>query len=116
GGWTDSAYFSLVARDPYKRQAFASNVLAFITNNGFDGVDLDWECGGDPSNAVDPNDAENFLELLKSLRNRLGNRLITMAASANPGTYKNLLPQYAQILNWINVMTYDMCGGWSGEL
>ncbi|KAJ3341918.1 hypothetical protein HDU93_003739 [Gonapodya sp. JEL0774] len=118
GGWTDSAYFSLVAKDPFKREAFASNVLSFITNNGFDGVDLDWEFpggGGVPSNAVDPNDAANFLEMLKSLRNQLGNRIITIAAASDAGIYKNLLPQYAQLVSWINVMSYDMCGGWAGR-
>ncbi|KAJ3341908.1 hypothetical protein HDU93_003729 [Gonapodya sp. JEL0774] len=115
GGWTSSTYFSDVAKDPTKRWAFASNVAAFLNNNGFDGVDIDWEYpggGGESYNTVDANDASNFLLMLKDLRSALGaGKLITIASSASVSTYKNLLPQMAQVLDWINLMTYDLCNG-----
>lgn len=49
GGWTFSdnntvtqPVFGEIARSASARQAFASNVLTFLDEYGFDGVDIDW--------------------------------------------------------------------------
>ena len=51
GGWTFSDngtatqdVFPSVAADAGKRQKFANNLVQFMKQYGFDGVDLDWEC------------------------------------------------------------------------
>ncbi|MFT7620877.1 MAG: GH18 family chitinase [Myxococcota bacterium] len=43
GGWTFSQNFSDVARDEAARDQFASSCVAFMTEHGFDGIDIDWE-------------------------------------------------------------------------
>lgn len=52
GGWTfsdnDTATQPLlgdIARDAGKRQTFANNLLHFVDNYAFDGVDIDWYVG-----------------------------------------------------------------------
>lgn len=45
GGWNDSAgdKYSRLVNNPSARQRFIENVLDFIEQNNFDGLDLDWE-------------------------------------------------------------------------
>ncbi len=54
GGWTFSdngtstqSVFPDIASDPGKRQKFANNLVSFMKQYGFDGVDLDWEYPGE---------------------------------------------------------------------
>lgn len=49
GGWTFSdnntatqPVFGNIARSSSNRQTFANNVLGFLNQYGFDGVDVDW--------------------------------------------------------------------------
>lgn len=42
GGWTDSRWFSAIAGDPNKRTRFANDAARYMTENRFDGVDIDW--------------------------------------------------------------------------
>ncbi|KAI9026191.1 glycosyl hydrolases family 18-domain-containing protein [Hyaloraphidium curvatum] len=119
GGWTDSQWFSLVGSDAGRRNRFADSIYQFTLNNQFDGVDLDWEYpsgGGQPGNTQSPDDARNFVLMVQEIRNRLGpNRLITIAASTDLGKYGNYLLPLANLLDWINIMSYDMAGPWSGS-
>ena len=45
GGWTDSAgnKYSRLVGDPAARAKFIANVVTFIEEHNFDGLDLDWE-------------------------------------------------------------------------
>lgn len=52
GGWTFSdnnmatqAVFGNIAKSSTNRQTFAKNVLSFLNEYGFDGVDIDWYDG-----------------------------------------------------------------------
>lgn len=59
GGWTWSKNFSNAAASEDSRVKFAESVRRFILENGFDGVDLDWEypvSGGHPDNVNRPED------------------------------------------------------------
>ncbi|GAA0910923.1 glycosyl hydrolase family 18 protein [Rothia nasimurium] len=133
GGWTWSRGFAHAAR-PENRQAFvASCVDAYIKGNlpvtdgaggtgaaagVFDGIDIDWEypaacglqCGG-------PEDTANFTALLAEFRRQLDavrpGLLLTIAAGAGVDKIRVTQPgQYAQYLDYINVMTYDFHGAW----
>ena len=45
GGWNDSAgnKYSRLVNDAASRQRFISNVIQFMEQHNFDGLDLDWE-------------------------------------------------------------------------
>lgn len=45
GGWNDSAgdKYSRLANNPSARERFVKDVLEFIEQYNFDGLDLDWE-------------------------------------------------------------------------
>lgn len=125
GGWTWSARFSDVALTPESRAAFANSCVDFMLRYGFDGIDLDWEYpagGGHPTNRTRPEDKENFILLLADLRAHLDEQgaadgrhyLLTIAAGASRSAYQPLdWSRIHPLLDWINVMTYDMAGGWS---
>ena len=102
--------FNKIARSEVTRQAFAANVKTFLQQNNYDGVDIDWEV---PFAA----DSANCTTLMQELRNALPSPwLITMAVTADPRGYGQGLdiPALAPILDFLNVMTYDFYGTWSG--
>ncbi|KAJ3076627.1 hypothetical protein HDU98_001636 [Podochytrium sp. JEL0797] len=121
GGWSGSTHFSTIAASAGTIQTFVKGVHAYLDQNGFDGVDLDWEYPkgkGLSCNTVSPNDPVNFLNLLKALRSELGpTRIISMAVSADISRYAiggtNYMPQYAKYVSYIMVMTYDFYGSWN---
>jgi chitinase len=98
----------------------------------FDGIDIDWEfpgadgymgdsANGVPPNIVRPEDTQNFTALLAEFRKQLDDLSqktgvyypLTIATSAVKTQYKMLeLDKIGAILDWINVMCYDMHGGW----
>ena len=71
GGWTKSTYFSGCAKTADKRAKLVSNAVARMTENDFDGIDVDWEypvCCGEAGNQIDPADWDNYLLLLHEMR------------------------------------------------
>jgi chitinase len=126
GGWTGSGRFSDAVATEEKRRAFvASCIELFLTRwpGVFDGIDIDWEypvCCGLPENSYRAEDRRNCTLLFEELRRQLdtlgaatGQRyLLTAAIPAGreiPVTSFELR-EAGQILDWINVMTYDMTG------
>jgi len=120
-----SGNFSPMAKDPAARKAFAKSCAEFCTMYNFDGIDLDWEFpveNGLPSNARDPQDGVNYTLLCQDVRaelNALGatnNRqyLLTIAAPAGPDLVRHIeIAAMGQVLDFVNIMTYDYRGGWS---
>ena len=125
GGWTLSARFSDAALTAESRAKFARSAVDFVTRYGFDGVDLDWEFptgGGAEGNVERPEDPANFVLLLAEVRAQLNAQaakdgktyLLTIALGSDPNTYQPLdWPSLIPLLDWINVMTYDMAGDYS---
>ncbi|TPE70364.1 chitinase [Halalkalibacterium halodurans] len=124
GGWTWSNRFSDMAATKETRENFANSAVEFIRKYGFDGVDVDWEypvSGGLPGNSRRPEDKENHVLLLQEVRDKLDEAgqedgkdyLLTIASGASPGYVENnKLNEIAEIVDWINIMTYDFNGGW----
>jgi chitinase len=127
GGWTWSGQFSDIAMTDASRNKFAESVVKFIRAYGFDGVDLDWEypvAGGLDDNKRSPKDKQNYTLLLKTIRDKFDiagkqdgkHYSITIAAGASPSYIQNTEPaKLANILDWINVMTYDFHGTWEAK-
>ena len=111
--------FTTVCADPELRKAFAASCVKLVTAGGYDGIDIDWEYPCVPSNNQDvsPGDRDNFTQTLRVIRQAFdalegGRRLLTLAAGADV-YYPTCvdLPEVAKILDFINLMTYDLkCG------
>ncbi|UTR07416.1 glycosyl hydrolase family 18 protein [Alkalihalobacillus sp. LMS6] len=124
GGYTWSNRLSLVAATEETRETFAQSAVDFVRAYGFDGLDLDWEypvSGGMPENERSPEDKQNHTKLLEATRNALDQAgeedgkqyLLTIASSASPSYLQNNeMEKLAHILDWIQIMTYDLNGTW----
>ncbi|EAU32456.1 predicted protein [Aspergillus terreus NIH2624] len=127
GGWTFSdnntatqPLFGEIAASESKRRTFAQNTVHFMQQYGFDGVDIDWEYPGAGDRGGKPEDTENYVLLLKTMREVFdksgGDYGLTFTA---PSSYWYLrwfdLEKMVKYVNWINVMTYDLHGVWDAE-
>ncbi|KAJ7188716.1 glycoside hydrolase family 18 protein [Mycena filopes] len=123
GGWTGSASFHSIAGSSANRSKFVSTLSSVVSQYGLDGIDIDWEYpnsagAGNPYGAAD---AANFLALLKDLRKSLGtSKIISAAVTDLPWLGSNGSPQtdvsaYAAQLTYVNIMNYDINGGWSAN-
>ena len=121
GGYTWSGRFSDVAATAEARQHFAESCVQFMLDNGFDGLDVDWEFpvgGGAAGNTERPEDGANFVLLLQALRDQLSPLrnaqgepyLLTIAAGNDSAQLALDWSRIYPLLDWINVMTYDMHG------
>ncbi|KAA8652731.1 uncharacterized protein ATNIH1004_001636 [Aspergillus tanneri] len=128
GGWTFSdngtatqPTFGKIASTEANRQRFANNMVKFMKKYGFDGVDIDWEYPGAGDRGGNPADTDNFVLLMKTLRE-------TFDSSAHgpygltftiPSSYWYLrwfdVPGMLKYADWTNVMTYDLHGVWDRE-
>ncbi|MGI8554407.1 MAG: glycosyl hydrolase family 18 protein, partial [Dehalococcoidia bacterium] len=84
------------------RAAFVANLLQVVNDNGYDGVDLDWEF---PANAFE---RDNLTVLVTELRAALGSeRTLSLAAPASDtsGNWFDL-PSLVGNLDWVGAMTY----------
>ena len=121
GGWTLSWTLSKIAANPTLRNTFIKSSVDFVINNGFDGIDIDWEYVGVQGigyNYVDPvNDTPNFITMLKEMRTYMDQRSpnkhleITAAMGCNPGVINNYRGT-EPYMDYILLMTYDFAGSW----
>jgi chitinase len=115
-GGAGAQNFARAAQNAETRQKFAQSCVAWMRQNRFDGIDVDWEF---PKNDVEK---QNYAALLAELRAQLdaagaldGTRYgLTIAAPAGAQQYTGVAwSQIARHLDWINLMTYDFAGAWS---
>lgn len=106
GGWgTDREFRN--ATGLLTRSRFIDNLIAFMQDRGYDGIDIDWE-------PLSFSDLVQYTVFITELRARLDNitprPLLTAATSWEA-------PIFALIhdkLDQINLMTYDLSGAWPG--
>ncbi|KAG4092281.1 glycosyl hydrolases family 18-domain-containing protein [Neocallimastix lanati (nom. inval.)] len=120
GGWYGSRYFTQMTSSKSNIEKFVDSCQSLISNYGVDGIDIDWEYPGREGACNSPdmaNDAENYLTLLKILREKIGNALISAAVSVIPfeknGQPISDLSEYEKYFDYINVMAYDFAGSWT---
>lgn len=126
GGWGGSCYFSSSVGSAENRTAFAKTVMAAVSKYNLDGVEFDWEYPakqGAGCNIVATDDSANFLAFLKELRAQDGadNLLVSAAVSLTPfigsdGQPMNDVSAFADVLDTIEVMDYDVWGSWSSTV
>ncbi len=85
---------------------FVSNLVTFAVNNGYDGIDVDWE---DISNGT------RFDSFVSALRAKMDSvRPGMLLTCAYQDGYENIVANVQSCFNQINIMTYDMAGAWPG--
>ncbi|KAI3604910.1 glycoside hydrolase family 18 protein [Moniliophthora roreri] len=117
GGWTGSQFFSTAVASQ-NRTAFVNTVVAFAKKYDLDGLEFGIGC-----NTISPDDTANFLAFLKELRaNPVGAKLQLSAsgslavwndASGNPSSN---VAGFADVLDYIAIMAYDVWGPWSSAV
>ncbi|KAJ7180229.1 glycoside hydrolase [Mycena crocata] len=119
GGWTGSQHFSSAVRTDQNRRQFCKNIIAVYHTFNLDGIDIDWEYPGhqgEGRNEVDINDTANFLLFLRLLRSMLPPAAVITAATLTTPFYgpdgqpRSDVTEFAQVLNWILLMNYDVWG------
>lgn len=117
GGWTYSAHFATPMGTASGRTAFVNSAVGFVRDLGLDGIDIDWEYPADSTQA------DNFVALLKELRQALDDYaakytpgqhyLISAAVPAGPSNYEKLhISDMNKYLDMWNLMAYDYSGSW----
>ncbi|TWT36948.1 Chitinase B precursor [Posidoniimonas corsicana] len=117
GGGKTAEGLTKIAQSPERLEAYAKSVTAAAIDNGYDGVDIDWES---PHNQQT---MEGFARLVKLLRGELDaaarrsrRRTPYLLTAAVPPS--NHLGKWfdtgaiASRIDWFNVMAYDMSGPW----
>ena len=110
--------FSALAKSPEMRKQFAQDCRAFVSSEGIDGIDIDWEFPGMTfsSNAYDELvDVENFTLLMKDLRAELGqSTLLTYAGYCMDKRPQGEGYKYIDVkavdpyVDFVNIMAYDL--------
>lgn len=117
GGWSMCKHFGSMAADSAKKANFLRDCKKLI-DMGFDGIDIDWEYPG-PFEGMNftgnQADFQNFTNLMKDIRATIGyNKLITAAFSSSTNKLSGFnFAELDQYMDYYNMMTYDMEGGWS---
>jgi GH18 family chitinase len=101
GGWGWDEQFEVMAADPDRRALFVANLTDFVHEHGLDGSDIDWEYP-DPGQS-----AENFLALIRELRQAMPDKLLTTAVVSYGATGEGVLSETFELFDFVNVMTYD---------
>jgi GH18 family chitinase len=101
GGWGWHDQFETLAADPAARSLFVHNLASFVTQHGLDGADIDWEYPRPGESA------EQFLLLIRELRQAMPDKLLTTAVVAYGNTGDGVLSETFEYFDFVNVMTYD---------
>jgi chitinase len=119
GGWGGCGFCSDLFATTQHRKTFAETTVALFKQYSIDGLDLDWEypaIEGYPGHTYTTADKNNFTELIKELRQEMGNDfLLTFAA----GGFVKYLEQSIDwnavmpLVDFVNLMTYDLVGGYA---
>jgi chitinase len=127
GGWTFSdndtrwqEVWSDMTSKPLNRLNFVDNLERFMKTHGFDGVDLDWEYPTAPDRRGKPDDGANYLELMKDIRSAWTNNGRSWGLSFTaPASYWYMkhfpIEEMAEVVDFVNLMTYDMHGQWDAR-
>ncbi|PYH89089.1 glycoside hydrolase [Aspergillus ellipticus CBS 707.79] len=122
GGWamndpgSSQTTFSDLAASEAAQDTFFDSLISFMQSNGFDGVDLDWEYPVAEDRGGKPRDFDNFVTLLRRLRERFNQSGDFGISITLPASYWYLrgfdLANLEPHADFFNVMTYDIHGVW----
>lgn len=131
GGWNCSGNFSEMALTQESRATFIDSCVELMKEyDWIDGIDVDWEYPGqyrtsadelDEGNPVFGVDKVNYTLLLQEMEMAFdeefgeGERLLTVCLPvAGSVLFLQDVPSFHEHVDLLNLMAYDMSGGWSG--
>ncbi|KAH8667088.1 hypothetical protein BX600DRAFT_412924 [Xylariales sp. PMI_506] len=123
GGWSFSTEYDTGAIfrqgvSAGSRALFADQVVQFLTANGIDGLDFDWEYPGATDIPGAPsgnkNDGANYLEFLKLVRAKLpSDKTLSIAVPASFWYLRGFpISEISSVVDYVVYMTYDLHGQW----
>jgi chitinase len=118
GGWNEgSTRFSPLVANEQRRQEFVKNIIKYLRQNRFDGLDLDWEYPAfrDGGKARDRDNYAKFVQELREEFDRESSKtgrprlLLTMAVPAGTQYIEKGydIPKLNKYLDWFNLLSYD---------
>lgn len=103
---TQIGYFKTISESPSLTDKLASNLLKYVIDNKFDGIDMDWETPGTSHATYYTKLMKVIYEKFKAYDKEL---LVTAAIGAGPWQYKYFdLSNSAKYHDYINMMSYDL--------
>lgn len=109
--------FTVVSASEELRENVAKTCARLVSQDGFDGVDFDWEYPCVPSNGMNctPEDRHNYTLLCEAAKRGMesvGGGSVSVAAGADLYYIDSIEPErMAEVLNYVCLMTYDLkCG------
>ena len=119
GGWAfndrpTQHRFSQTAATASSRATFVESVIVFLSQHSFDGLDLDWEYPGAEDRGGAPADVQNYVHLVRELREAFGARYgLTMAVPLSHWYLRHFdVARLSEHVDLFNVMSYDIHGTW----
>ncbi|KAL9082475.1 MAG: hypothetical protein Q9159_006395 [Coniocarpon cinnabarinum] len=120
GGWSMNdpgpwnATFSNLANSSAAQDAFATSLIAFMREYGFDGVDIDWEYPVAEERDGEPWNFNDYVTWLSHLRERLGPEYgLTITIPSSYWYMRHFdISRLVDLVDWFNLMTYDLHGVW----
>lgn len=105
GGWGDADGFES-GTNATNRAAFIANLVKFVTDRGYDGLDIDWEP------VTSSSQFRLFIPELRAALDAAKPGLLLTIASMG-GDHRDIAA-VQEHFDQINIMTYDMSGAWDG--
>ena len=121
GGWGGCENCSEVFSSAQGRNDFAISTAKIIDTFNADGIDLDWEypaISGYPGHKYQPEDRENFTDLIIRLRKHMKKGdILSFAAGASSRFFNHSIEweKVMYLVDNVNLMTYDFFGAGSNK-
>ncbi|KAI9661784.1 MAG: hypothetical protein M1821_009023 [Bathelium mastoideum] len=124
GGWRfndpgpTQTTFSSLAASSSNRATFISSLTSFMSQYGFQGVDIDWEYPGAPERYGVTADTEIFVELLKEMRAAFGTTYGISTTLPSSYWYLRWFDPSAMepYVDFFGLMTFDLHGPWDAQI
>lgn len=101
--------FPSLETGPAVLPALIANLQTFLQQNGYDGVDIDWEY---PSSDLDQ---QTFFALMSGLRGAFPSPRYLLSADVPPWGGDYAFATVTPIVDYYNIMTYDCAGPWTDD-